>query len=579
MIRTFQTHRIRRQEELSGALWQFSPCEGEMAGNVYQVAVPSAWECYPDFEAYRGRASYTRRFKVERSGRIRLEFKGVSHTADVFVDGKLAAHHYNAFTPFEAVVNLEAGQHELRVEVDNHYSEDSALHVPNDYQTYGGITRAVALEYLPDFHIQWVHAVPVEERGVWGLKLEACIRNLSSQIREGEVWISLEGCATASAETESLMLEADGKDPQSACCMGTVLAEGGQGVTVKKTVWTSQAREWSMEAPNLYLLCAVLRENGTDVDDWMDRVGFRTVRTEGRRILINGRPVLIKGFCRHEDHPQFGCALPYEAMDYDLNVMLHLGANSVRTSHYPNDEVFLDLCDEKGILVWEENHARGLSEEQMRNPNFDRQCEECNREMVTAHFNHPAIYIWGLLNECADDTEYGSRCYQKQLEQIRTLDDSRPRTYACCHVKQEKSLFMPEVYSYNIYPMWYVDREPEEMAQDIRSWAVETFGEKPFLISEIGAGAIYGYRTPAKVKWSEEYQAETLRKQITSVLDSGFCEGVYIWQYCDVRVSDEWFYRRPRTMNNKGIVDEYRRRKLSYDVVKELYSTRGNYWE
>ena len=67
-----------------------SPCEGEMAGNVYQVAVPSAWECYPDFEAYRGRASYTRRFKVERSGRIRLEFKGVSHTADVFVDGKLA---------------------------------------------------------------------------------------------------------------------------------------------------------------------------------------------------------------------------------------------------------------------------------------------------------------------------------------------------------------------------------------------------------------------------------------------------------------------------------------------------------
>ena len=85
--------------------------------------------------------------------------------------------------------------------------------------------------------------------------------------------------------------------------------------------------------------------------------GIRTVRTEGRRILINGRPVLIKGFCRHEDHPQFGCALPYEAMDYDLNVMLHLGANSVRTSHYPNDEIFLDLCDEKGILVWEENHA------------------------------------------------------------------------------------------------------------------------------------------------------------------------------------------------------------------------------
>ena len=89
---------------------------------------------------------------------------------------------------------------------------------------------------------------------VWGLKLEACIRNLSSQIREGEVWISLEGCATASAETESLMLEADGKDPQSACCMGTVLAEGGREVTVKKTVWTSQARNGPWRRP-IFICC------------------------------------------------------------------------------------------------------------------------------------------------------------------------------------------------------------------------------------------------------------------------------------------------------------------------------------
>ena len=579
MIRTFQTHRIRRQEELSSALWEFSPCEGEQAGKKISVAVPSAWECYPDFETYRGTAVYTRQFFVEKAGNIRLEFKGVSHTADVFVDEKPVAHHYNAFTSFDTVLWLEAGEHHLCVKVDNRYSEASALHIPNDYQTYGGITRAVVMEEVPDMYIKWVHAVPVKENGRWGLKLEACVKNVSKEEKCAEVWFNLEGCTTVKTKTESVKLS-DGTDTaQEQISLGSISLCGEEEGKLKKTVWCEGAKEWSMEEPNLYRMNAVLVLDGIAADDWMERIGMRIVETEGRKILINGRSVLIKGFCRHEDHPLFGCALPYEAIDYDLNVMQNLGANSVRTSHYPNDEIFLDLCDEKGILVWEENHARGLSEEMMRNPNFDKQCEDCNREMITAHFNHPCIYIWGILNECADHTEYGSKCYQRQLEQIRALDDSRPRTYACCHVKQEKSLFMSEVYSYNIYPEWYLPRETTEMLTDIHDWAVETFGEKPFIISEIGAGAIYGYRTPAKVKWSEEYQAETLRKQINGVLNSGCCNGIYIWQYCDVRVSDEWFSNRPRTMNNKGIVDEYRRRKLSYDVVKELYSARGNYWD
>lgn len=579
MIRTFQTHRIRRQEELSGALWEFSPCEGEMAGRAIPVAVPSAWECYPGFEAYRGTADYTRKFFVEKAGYIRLEFKGVSHTADVFVDKKPAAHHYNAFTPFDAVMWLEAGEHELCVHVDNRYSEASALHIPNDYQTYGGITRAVAMEEIPDLYLKWVHAVPVKEDGRWGLKVKVCVQNVSEKERTAELFFRLEGCTTVKAKTEQVALVDEDGESRPRILLGSIDLPGNAEGVAEKTVWCEDAKEWSMEEPNLYLMNTELFLDGACADDWMERIGMRTVETSGREILINGKSVLIKGFCRHEDHPLFGCALPYEAIDYDLNVMQHLGANSVRTSHYPNDEIFLDLCDEKGILVWEENHARGLSVEMMKNPNFDRQCEDCNREMITAHFNHPCIYIWGLLNECADDTEYGSQCYQKQLEQIRVLDDSRPRTYACCHVKQEKSLFVPEVYSYNIYPEWYVGRETAEMLTDIRNWAVDTFGEKPFIISEIGAGAIYGYRTPAKVKWSEEYQAETLRKQINGVLDSGCCNGVYIWQYCDVRVSDEWFANRPRTMNNKGIVDEYRRRKLSYDVVKELFDARGNYWE
>ena len=159
-----------------------------------------------------------------------------------------------------------------------------------------------------------------------------------------------------------------------------------------------------------YPVHAVLMQEGRQTDDLIDRFGFREVTVCGKDILLNGEKLKIRGVCRHEDHSQFGCALPYEAMAADLEQIKDLGANSVRTSHYPNDERFLDLCDEQGILIWEENHARGLSEEDMRNKNFEWQAEQVIREMIQAHYNHPCIYIWGILNECASDSEYGKEC-------------------------------------------------------------------------------------------------------------------------------------------------------------------------
>lgn len=91
----------------------------------------------------------------------------------------------------------------------------------------------------------------------------------------------------------------------------------------------------------------------------------------------------------------------------------------MRTTHYPNDELFLDLCDEMGILVWEENHARGFVTEEMKRPHFEEQCEDTIREMIRAHYNHPSIYIWGILNECGSDSEFGRACYDAQFQLIR----------------------------------------------------------------------------------------------------------------------------------------------------------------
>jgi len=258
----------------------------------------------------------------------------------------------------------------------------------------------------------------------------------------------------------------------------------------------------------------------------------------------------------------------------DLDLMIHTGANAVRTSHYPNDERFLDLCDEYGILVWEENHARGLSIENMRHPQFIEQCEQVNREMVYQHYNHPSIIIWAILNECASDLEEGRIHYQRQLEQIRNLDNSRPLSFASHHRENEICFDLADIVSFNLYPGWYGDEDPAELCDLARGWADQAGGKgKPMIMSEFGADGFYGYRSPTRVKGTEERQADIIESNLTAYTQREYISGMFIWQFCDCRVTEEgiWPMIRARTQNNKGIVDAYRRPKLAYEVVTRYF--------
>ena len=548
MIRTFQTHRIRRQQELTESLWHFTALSGENAGKSFPVATPSCWETYPGFGLYRGEGKYETTFCA--GGDLRIECKGVSHTANVYLDGVLIREHYNAYTPFSVLVkDVPKGEHTLSIVADNRFSPVSALHVPNDYMSYGGVTRPVAVEEVNDCYLERIHITPVPENGRWRTHIEATVCNLR-ETRPVTLRVRIAGEEAALTKT---------------------LPEGESGLALELSF--SDVKTWSPETPVLYTAEARLERDGEAFDDLIDRFGFRKITIRDGRILLNGIPLRIRGLCRHEDHPHFGCALPYEAMMHDLLQIKDLGANSVRTAHYPNDERFLDLCDELGILVWEENHARGLSLEQMRNPNFERQAEEVTREMILNHYNHPSIYIWGILNECASDSEYGKECYRAQFEIIRSLDKTRPTSFASCKFKTDLCFGLPDVVSYNIYPKWYHDTPVKEYLNDLYTRVQdETDGRgKPFLVTQIGAGGLYGYRTHYASKWSEEYQQKALEEQLTDVLSHPACSGVYIWQFSDIRISEEWWGTRPRTMNNKGVVDEYRRPKLCYETVKRIF--------
>lgn len=165
--------------------WEFAPLAGsDEAASVaaasgrtypYRLAVPGCWEMHPDLQTYRGKGVYRKTVDVSRQGSsLQFEFKGVSHTADVFFDGVRIASHYNAYTAFKGKVrNVSAGAHELLVVVDNSFGEASSLHVPNDYYTYGGIIRPVAMEEIGDLTIVNVAFTPSLADGEWKAEVSA----------------------------------------------------------------------------------------------------------------------------------------------------------------------------------------------------------------------------------------------------------------------------------------------------------------------------------------------------------------------------------------------------------------------
>lgn len=556
MIRMFERHSIRKQRELGGCWKMYRMLNSGVTSDPVSALVPSCWESMRGFEDFRGRCKYVKKIRTTES-EIRLNFKGISHTADVFFDGEAVAHHYNAYTEFDTVIeNVVEGEHTIEVIADNRFSPDSTLHIPNDYKSYGGITRPVVLEELNGSYIRFLHITPVKSEQDWEAQISVEINNLNLQDDD----------LTVAVKIEDKVIEFDKNDFVGGIAKGNLCFDS--------------VKEWSPESPSLYTARAELLYRGQVIDDMNERFGFREVKVDGNKILLNGKPLYIKGFNRHEEYATLGCSVPENVMSADLDMMKDMGANLVRTSHYPNDERFLDMCDERGILVWEEAHARQIFADKMSNPNFAKQAVDGIDEMILNHYNHPSIIIWGALNECESYSEIGREAHILHFNRIKELDKSRPTTTAANKYFKDICHDLPDILSFNFYPKWYYDHDPIEFLDKVKKYAEELGAvNKPMLISEFGAAAIYGYRSLSEVKWTEDRQAEIIGSLINTFHDIDYLSGMIIWQFCDGRVDSEMkeFTTRPKTQNNKGVVDIYRRPKMSYYTVREHFKKIGNY--
>lgn len=258
MRRTFSEHYLRPVISLDG-IWNLEPLDG--SGKIYPAMVPGVWERIPQLTSFRGVSKYIRNVRISRSGHYLLRFGAVSHTARVFWDGKAVGGHYNAFTGFDILLpNAEAGTHLLCVEADNRFTEDSTLHIPNDYYTYGGINRSVELHHVGKVFL---------ERMAFH-----CIKQ-SNRSYKAVVRLFLHAIENTDSATFCVQLA------------GSSVSGVAQNLTAGEvreatlTLDVQDIAEWDLFQPNLYDLEATLLIDGAPADDLIDRVGFRTVQLYG----------------------------------------------------------------------------------------------------------------------------------------------------------------------------------------------------------------------------------------------------------------------------------------------------------
>lgn len=544
----------RTRVDLSG-LWDFLPLAKPTArpprpaAYHEKLAVPGVWECAFRHFSHRGFGWYRRMFQFPpgTTGAVRLHFGAVSHTVDVWVDGKQVGRHTGAHTAFDVVLpHLAAGPHELCLQIGNTFGPHNPLIVEHqDIHLYGGPTRALYAEVLPDVRIARASAIPTREGHRWWL----------------DVSVTLDRSGAATKGPAEITITLDDRT------LGRVpVGRNGRG---SARLAAGPVELWSPDRPRLYTV-----RLAADDDVWQERIGFRTIATRGRQLLLNGEPLILKGVNRHEFHPDFGPALPLAVHLRDIEILKELGANFVRGSHYPNDPLFLDLCDESGILFWEELSHWGTRLDVMRTPEFMKQSLAQLDEMVEQHRHHPSIVLWGMLNEADTDKPAARRIVKTFVDRFHALDATRPVTFASNRLEKDCCLDLVDVVALNTYPGWYSGDLPdcEALTRDRVDLLVRRSGNKPLILSEFGAAALSGVRSLEMRKWTENFQAELLRRVIGVAQNSRTISGVALWQFCDVRTSRAIWNSRAREYNNKGILSERREPKLGFYAVKEAFS-------
>lgn len=560
-----QTNSCRTALDLSG-VWglRLDPAdEGRERGwwravpDPVPVAVPGSWnEQVPGARDALGPAWYERHFEAPQAAgqHVAIRFGSAVYAAQAWLNGQWLGEHEGGHLPFTLPCSaaLAEGENVLVVRVDGRLGRDRVPPglVPAEH-SHGRV-------FHPDVPFDFFPFAGLHRR----VELVATPRHGISDLRVRTV---LDGDGTA---TLHVAAEAPGGE--------LTLALDGEPITCPHRVGREQL--WHPDRPRLHRLDAELRRGGALVDRYTLQAGLRTVTVDADRLLLNGAPVELRGFGRHEDFPVLGRGAVPALAARDLLLMRELGANSLRTAHYPCDEETLDIADRLGLLVIAETPAVGLYFAAAGVPrageDLARRQELALRfvaELVARDRNRACVIAWSVANEPRMNYPGAAAALGELCGAARALDATRPVGYAT-DLPGSPGLEAADVVFLNAYPGWYhlpADLDAAESALGGQLDRIHERHAKPIVITEFGADAIPGSHADPPALWSEEYQAELIERLIRVARQRPFVAGAHVWAFADFATAQAT--HRPQSLNYKGVFTRDRQPKLAARRLRALW--------
>lgn len=512
--------------------------------DTYTLNVPGDWNSQdPKFLYYEGTVWYKRSFDFVKStpfNKVYLYFGAVNYQSDVYLNGKKLGQHKGGFSPFQFEIPdtlLKAKDNFLVVKVDNKRSANEIPTLNTDWWNYGGITRDVLLVEVPQKYIRdyFVH-----------LK--------QGSINEIEGWIKRNN-----SDKEDLILEI----PELK--FRKKLTATGDSVAFSYKL--SKLQLWSPESPKLY---NVVLQSGTDRIE--DKIGFRNIEVQGSNILLNGKPIFLRGICIHEEIPQ-EMRRAYSKADalQLLGQAKELNANMVRLAHYPHNENMTRVADSLGLLVWSEIPVYWTINF-TSNEVLEKAKGQLN-DMITRDRNRASIIIWSVGNETP--VHEARTAFMSNLVRTAKMLDSSRLISAALEVHNVNGVQViddplgqyTDLVAVNEYLGWYGG-----LPNNARSAKWEVKYNKPLFFSETGAEALGGYHADSLTRWSEEYQEWYYKEQIGMMkrMPENYV-GLSPWILNDFRSPRRNNPVYQEGWNNKGLFDQKGRQKKAFYVLKAYY--------
>ena len=507
----------------------------------------------PELKYYEGTVWYKKTFShsQDKNKRFFIHFGAVNYLADVYLNGKLLGKHEGGFTPFQFEITNEVltGSNTIVVRVNNLRKKDGIPGLGYDWFNYGGITREVNLvetnsTFISDYFVQLGKHSISEVQG--RVKLDGINHSQIITVKIPELKVEYKTRSDNEGRAE-----------------------------IK---FTANFKLWSPENPKLY---KIIIQSETDTIG--DEIGFRSIATEGSKILLNGKQIFLKGINIHEENP-LRVARAYSESDAVLllNWAKELGCNIVRLAHYPHNEHMIKTAEKMGIMVWDEIPV--YQQIEFSAPGVAGKMDLMMHEMINRDKNRCNVVVWSLSNE-TNSSRDRDKALIELTDKCRKLDSTRLITSVINDAKYSDNVMDVwdtlyrhlDLISLNEYLGWYVPWQGDAIKT---KWNF-ICKDKPVLITEFGGEALYGNNSGQKDQassWSEDYQAQIYKDQIAMFGKMTGLSGVFPWLLADYRSPIRMHPLYQKGWNRKGLYSDRGEKKKAWFVLKDYYdSIKNNY--